>query len=76
MVKKPSYSKNEALQPTRRKAGLTSNGSEALRDKETERDPQGETENDPRRGEGASETSWDHLSPSYDSGIHLGVSPP
>ena len=71
-AKKPSYPRKEALQPTRRKAGLTSNGSEALRDKETERDPQGETENDPRRGE----SIRDHLSLSYDNGIHLGGSPP
>ena len=71
-----SNPREEALQPTRRKAGLTSNGSEALRDKETKRDPQGETENDPRRGEGALEIAWDHLSPSYNSDIHLGGSPP
>ena len=74
--KKPSHPREGALQPTRRKAGLTSNGSEALRDKEAERDPQGETENDPQRGEGALETAWDHLSPSYDNGIHLDGSPP
>ena len=35
----PSHPREGALQPTRRKAGLTSNESEALRDKETERDP-------------------------------------
>ena len=38
-TKKPSYPREKALQPTRRKAGLISNGSEALGDKETERDP-------------------------------------
>ena len=69
-------SKRGSSSTQRRKAGLTSNGSKALRDKETERDPKGETERDPRRGKGASETSWDHLSPSYDNGIHLGGSPP
>ena len=47
MAKKPSYPRDEALQPIRRKAGLTRNGSEALGDKETERDPQEGTENDP-----------------------------
>ena len=62
--KKPSHSREEALQPTRRKAGLTSNGSEALGDKEIERDLQGGIGNGPRRGEEASETAWDHLSPS------------
>ena len=68
MAKKPSYLREEALQPTRRKVGLTRNVSEALRDKETDKDPQG--------GEGASETGWDHLSPSYGSSIHLASSPP
>ena len=76
MAKKASYLRKKALQPTRRKVGLTNNESEALRDKEAERDPQGEIENDPRRGEGESETAWDHLRPSYDSGIHLDGSPP
>ena len=46
-TKKPSYPREEALQPIRRKARLTSNGSEALGDKETERDPQEGTEKDP-----------------------------
>ena len=55
--KKPLHSREEALQPTRRKAGLTSNGSEALGDKEIERDLQGEIGNGPRRGEEASETA-------------------
>ena len=76
MAKKPSYPREEALQPTRRKAGLTRNRSEALGDKETERDPQEGTENDPQGGEGASETAWDHLSSSYGSSIRLGSSTP
>ena len=76
MEKKPSYLRKEGLQPKRRKAELTRNGSEALGDKETEIDPQERTENDPQKGEGTSEITWDHLSPSYDSGIHLGSSPP
>ena len=54
MAKKPSYPREEALQPTRRKAGLTRNGSEALGDKKTERDPQEGAENDSQGGEGAS----------------------
>ena len=57
MAKKPSYPREKALQPTRRKAGLTRNGSEALRDKKIESDPQEGTENDPQGGEGASETT-------------------
>ena len=76
MAKMPSYQREEALQPTRRKAGLTRNRSEALGDKETKRDPQEGTENNPQGGEGALETAWDHLSPSYDNSIHLGSSPP
>ena len=76
MAKKPSYPREEALQPTMRKAGLTRNESKALGDKETERDPQEGTENDPQGGEGALETAWDHLSPRYDSSIHLSSSPP
>ena len=47
MAKKPSYPREEALQPTRRKAGLTINESETLGYKETERDPQEGTENNP-----------------------------
>ena len=65
-AKKPSHPREEALQPTRRKAGLINNGSEALGGKEIEKDPQEGTENYPQRGEEASETAWDHLSPSYD----------
>ena len=76
MAQKPSYPRGEALQPARRKARLARNGSEALGDKEIERDPQEGIENDSQRGEGASETAWDLLSPSYDSSIHLGSSPP
>ena len=76
MAKKPLHPREEALQPTRRKAGRTSNGSEALGDKEIERDLQGGTGNDPRRGEEASEAAWDHLSPSYVGDIHLSGSPP
>ena len=40
-------SKRGSSSTTRRKAGLTSNGSEALGDKEIERDPQGGTDNGP-----------------------------
>ena len=56
MAKKPSYPREEALQPTRRKAGLIRNGSETLGDKETKRDPQEGTKNNPQGGEGESET--------------------
>ena len=71
-----SYPRKEALQPTKRKAGLTSDRDGTLREKETGRGPQRMTENGPRRDAGASETAWDHLSPSCDNGIHLGGSPP
>ena len=76
MAKKPSHPRGEALQPTRRKAGLTRNRSEALGDKESKRDPQEGIENDPQEGEGASEIAWDYLSPSYGNSIHLDSSPP
>ena len=46
MEKKPSYPREEAPQPKRRKAELIRNGSEALGDRETEIDPQEGTEND------------------------------
>ena len=42
-------------------------------------DPHEETErneNNPQRGEGLSETAWDHLSLSCSNGIHLNNSPP
>ena len=57
MAKKPSYLRKEALQPIKRKAGLTSREDEALRDKETGKGPQRQIENDPRKGEEASEIS-------------------
>ena len=46
------------------------------KNKEIEIDLQGGTGNDPRRGEEALETAWDHLSPSYINGIRLSGSPP
>ena len=55
MAKKTLHPREEALQPTRRKAGLTSNGSEALGDKAIERDLKGRTGNGSQRGEEASE---------------------
>ena len=75
-AKKRLHPREKALQPTRRRAGLNSNGSEALGDKEIERDLQGRTGNDPRRGEEASEAAWDHLNPSYVNDIHLSDLPP
>ena len=57
MAKKPSYPRKEALQPIKRKAGLTSNKDEAQRDNETGRGPQRKTENGPRRDVEASETA-------------------
>ena len=63
------------------KKGISSTHKEKSRtDKQRERSPKRqrdrEIENGPRRDEGVSETTWDHLSPSYDNGIHLGSSPP
>ena len=49
MAKKPSYPREEALQPIRRKPGLTSNGSEALGDKDRERSPRRDRERSPKR---------------------------
>ena len=57
MAKKPSYPRKEALQPIKRKAGLTSGEDEAQRDNETGRGPQRKTENGPRRDVEASETA-------------------
>ena len=78
MAKKPSYPRKEALQPMKRKAGLTRDRDEAQRDrdeaqrdKETGRGPQRKTENGPRKGIEASEIAWVHLSPSGDDTISL-----
>ena len=59
MVKKPSYPSKGALLLKRRRAGVTRNGNEAPRGRETRTDSQGGTEkieNDPQRDEGTSET--------------------
>ena len=71
MAKKPSYPRKEALQPMKRKAGLTSDRDEAQRNKENGRGPQRKTENGPRKGVEASEIAWVHLSPSGDDSISL-----
>ena len=70
------YPRKKALQLTKKKTGPTNNKDEALRDRETRRDPQRKTGSGPRRDAWASETAWDHLSPSYVDGIHLSGSPP
>ena len=57
MAKKPSYSRKEALQPIKRKAGLTSSEDEAQRDNETGRGPQRKKENGPQRNAEALETA-------------------
>ena len=57
MAKKPSYLKKEALQPKRRRAGLTNNEDEALSDKEIEKNPRKMTENGPRKDMEASGTA-------------------
>ena len=66
MVKKPSYPSKGALLLKKRRAGAIRNGSEALESRETGTDPRGgaeRKESDPQRGEGTSETAWDHLIP-------------
>ena len=74
MAKKPSYPRNEALQPMKRKAGLTSDRDEAQRDKETRKGPQRKTENGLQKCVEASEIAWVHLSPSDDDSIILSSS--
>ena len=69
-------SKRGSSSTHKEKSRTDKQGSEALGNKEIERDLQGGTSNDPRRGEEALETVWDHLSPSYVNGIHLCGSPP
>ena len=76
MAKKPSYPRKEALQPIKRKAGLTSDGDRAQKDKATERGPQRKMENGPRKDVEASEIVWVHLNPRVDNIIHLGGLPP
>ena len=75
MAKKPSYPKKEALQPIKRKAGLTSDRDGAQKDKVTERGLQRKMENGPRKDVEASEIVWVHLNPSDDNIIHLGGLP-
>ena len=76
MVKKPSYQRKEALQPIKRKAGLTSERGGAQKDKMTGRGLQRNMENGPRKDAEASEIVWVHLNPSDNNIIHLGGLPP
>ena len=79
MAKKPSYLSDGALPLKRRKVGVTRNENKAPRGKKIETDPHEgteETENNPQKGEGTSETAWDHLNLSCNNGIHLGSLPP
>ena len=75
-AKKPSYQRKEALQPMKRKAGLTSDRDKAQRYKENGRGPQRKTENGPRKGVEASKIAWVHLSPSGDDSISLSAQIP
>ena len=72
MAKKPSYPRREALQPLKRKAGLTSNRDGTQKDKVIGRDLQRKMENGPQKDGEASEIIWVHLNPSDDNIIHLG----
>ena len=76
MAKKPSYPKKEALQPIKRKAGLTSDRDRAQKDKMTGKGLQRKMVNDPRKDAKASEIVWVHLNPSVDNITHLGGLPP
>ena len=76
MAKNPSYPRREALQPLKRKAGLTSDRDEAQKDKVTGRDLQRKMENGPQKDREASEIVWVHLNSSNDNIIHLGGLPP
>ena len=68
--------RKEALQPTKKRAGQTSNEDGALKNKGTERGLQRKMENGPRKGTETSETVWAHLNPRDDNVTHLGGSPP
>ena len=76
MAKKPSYPKNEALQPIKRKAGLTRDKDGAQKDKMIGRGLQRKMVNGPRKGVEASEIVWVHLNPSVDNITHLDGLPP
>ena len=76
MAKKPSYPRKEALQPIKRKAGLTSDRDGAQKDKMTGRGLQRKMENGPHKDVEASKIVWVHLNPRDDNIIHLGGLPP
>ena len=76
MVKKPSYPRKEALQPIKRKAGLTSYRDRSQKDKMIGKGLQRKMKNGPRKDVEASEIVWVHLNPSVDNIIHLSTLPP
>ena len=76
MAKKPSYPRKGALQPIKRKAGLTSDKDGAQKDKMTRKGLQRKMENGLRKDVEASEIVWVHLNPSVDNIIHLEGLPP
>ena len=79
MAKKPSYPSIGVLLLKRKRAWAIRNGKEAPGGRQIGIDPQGgieKTESGPQKGEGMSETTWDHLSLSCSSAMHLGNSPP
>ena len=75
MAKKPSYPRKEALQPIKRKAGLTSDKDGAQKDKMTGRGLQRKMENGTRKDVEASEIVWVHLNPSVDNILTSAVYP-
>ena len=79
MAKKPSYPRKGAFLLKRKSVRATRKGNEAPGGRQIGIDPQGgieKIESGLQKGEGMSETAWDHLSLSCNSGIHLGNSPP
>ena len=60
------YPRKEALQPTKKRAGQTSDEDRTLKDKATGRGLQRKMKNGPRKGTGTSETVWAHLNPRDD----------
>ena len=76
MVKKPSYLRKEALQPIKRKAGLTNDRDGSQKGKMTGRGLQRKMKNGPQKDMEASNIVWVHLNPRVDNIIHLSALPP
>ena len=78
-ARKPFYLSRKTLPCKRRNTRARKSESRAPKDEEIEIDPHEGTvriENGLQRDEATSRTAWAHPSPSYNSDIHLGNSPP